>query len=80
VKAKKERVHADLLDAASLEGLYEGYEREGATGQKNKALLGLLLFQGLKREELPRLTPSHLDLEKGEQWSQVGRGKRSRSA
>ena len=49
----------------NLEDLYEVYNESGATGKRNKVILGILIYQGTKRIELERMRMEDLDLENG---------------
>ncbi|MXV15618.1 site-specific integrase [Hufsiella ginkgonis] len=50
---------------ANLENLYERYEIRDERTHRNKVILGLLVYQGLTREELETLRPEHLKLREG---------------
>jgi len=53
------------INYKSLEDLYEVYNESGATGKRNKVILGILIYQGIKRLELERMRLEDLDLENG---------------
>jgi len=53
------------INYKSLEDLYEVYNESGATGKRNKVILGILIYQGIKRLELERMRMEDLDLENG---------------
>lgn len=55
----------DLLSKEELEELYEKYLIKDERAHRNKVILGLLVYQGLKREELEKLRPEHLKLREG---------------
>lgn len=55
----------DLLEKAELEALYQGYQIKDGRTHRNKVILGLLVYQGLTREELETLRPEHLKLREG---------------
>lgn len=55
----------DLLSKEELEALYDNYEIKDERTHRNKVILGLLVYQGLKREELETLRPEHLKLREG---------------
>jgi integrase/recombinase XerD len=65
LKGRKRRLPHDLLEAEQLEQLYQKYPTETIIDQRNKTMLGLLVWQGITTGELARLEPAHLDLEKG---------------
>lgn len=55
----------DLLEKAELEHLYESYEIKDERTHRNKVIIGLLVYQGLTREELETIRPEHLKLREG---------------
>jgi len=55
----------ELLSKEELEELYEKYEIKDERTHRNKVILGLLIYQALKREELETLRPEHLKLREG---------------
>ena len=55
----------DLLNKEELEELYEKYGIKDDRTHRNKTILGLLIYQGLKREELEKLRPENLKLREG---------------
>lgn len=65
VKGARKRIPHDLLEPEKLEKLYAEYEPRWIEGHRNKAILGLLVFQALLATELQRLQLDHLDLETG---------------
>lgn len=52
-----------LLSEEDLLVIYESYEAGGLSGKRNKAMLGMLIWQGIRRNELERLRVSDIDLE-----------------
>ena len=56
----------ELLEREELEELYNRYEIEDGRTHRNKVILGLLIYQGLKREELEKLRPEQLKLREGQ--------------
>lgn len=65
VKGAVRTVPSGLLEKEELDQLYESYAvRDGRT-HRNKTMLGLLVYQGLTREELETLRPEHLKLREG---------------
>jgi len=69
LKGKKKQLKRELLTSSELEEVYEKYEGE------EKLLLGLLINQGLRKEELERIRIEHINLEKGTIY--IGETKRS---
>jgi len=65
LKGRKRRLPHDLLEADELEQLYQEFPTETTIDQRNKTIIGLLVWQGITTGELARLEPSHLNLEKG---------------
>jgi len=53
-----------LLSKERLQFIYENYPSKGLMGKRNKAILGLLIFQGLRVAELSELKPEHINLKK----------------
>lgn len=73
VKGIKRTHLYDLFTGEELDGIYRNYQQTGATGKRNKAILGLMIFQGLRTEELERLVPSDLDLREGKVHLKAGK-------
>jgi len=65
VKGTSRRIPHDLLSNEQLEEIYNNYQSKGISGKRNKAMLGLLIYQCIKPEELAKLEPSHLRLREG---------------
>ena len=57
------KVVSNLLSIEELEQLYPDYSIGGLVGKRNKAMLGMLIWQGLKRSEVLSLGLEDLDLE-----------------
>lgn len=55
----------DLLSGQELEQLYRDYPATGLVGKRNKAMLGLLIYQGLNTGELALLETADLQLAEG---------------
>jgi len=55
----------DLLTRPELEALYENYPINNERTHRNKVMIGLLVFQGLTRDELQTLRAEHLKLREG---------------
>jgi len=56
---REEIVYEDLLN------LYSVYQVGGLVGKRNKVMLGVLIYQGVKRSELEKLKESDVDMERG---------------
>lgn len=65
VRGARKRIPHDLLEEKKLRKLYAEYQPRWGEGWRNKAILGLWVFQGLLATELERLELDHLDLESG---------------
>ena len=65
LKGRKRSVPHDLLDRETLDQLNENYHVTDERTQRNKVILGLLVYQGLTTEELHKLEPGHLKLKAG---------------
>ena len=59
LKGTRKKILHDYLEKQELENLYENYQG------KEKAMLGLMIYQGLKAAELERVEALHFDLKKG---------------
>ena len=75
---KKQRLYPPL-NRAELEGLYQSWQGEEPTTQRNRAITGLLVYQGLHTSELPRLEMNHLDLRQGTLHVPAGRRTNART-
>lgn len=58
----------DILDFEELENLYYSYETDNADyiRKRNKIILGLLIYQGLKTQEIYSLQVENIKLQKGQ--------------
>ncbi len=65
IRGERRRLPHDLLMRDQLDVLYQGYPTGTPTRQRNKAMLGLLVYQGLRVRELARLEVDDVDLEGG---------------
>jgi integrase/recombinase XerD len=65
LKGQKRRLPHDLLELEELEVLYNEAPTKTTIEIRNKAMVGLLVHQGITTGELARLEPAHLDLEQG---------------
>lgn len=76
IKGHIQRLPNDLLSQEYLHHIYENYQLESPTGVRNKCMLGLLIYQGLHREELIKIEPEDIDLKKGTVYIKQGQGNR----
>lgn len=65
VKNKGERIPSNLLTGEELTELYENYPVVDLRTQRNKVMVGLLVYQGVTRQELERLEVIHVKLTTG---------------
>ena len=65
LKGTKRQIPADLLEEKELDELYGNYPTYTDREKRNKAILGLLINQAPTTEELHKLEPKHLLLDKG---------------
>jgi len=72
------KIPSNIIGFAELEKLYDNYKTETLRTKRNKVILGLLIYQGITTEELHRLEPNHLELEKGKIYIPGNRRKNSR--
>jgi integrase/recombinase XerD len=59
------RLPHDLARYDELTALYENYSVNDIRDQRNKVILGLLIFQAVTIEELEMLEPDHINLREG---------------
>lgn len=65
VRGIAKRLPHDLAEYEELVKLYESYPVKDARDQRNKVILGLLVFQALTIEELETLAADHINLREG---------------
>ena len=65
IKNIKRKVLYHILEAHVLHQLYNEYPDKSLRDQRNKVVLGLLVYQGLKVDEIAKLEMSHVDLREG---------------
>ena len=54
-----------IFKPEELHNIYASYEDASPKGKRNKIMLGLLVYQGVKTDELDKLEVSHVKLEEG---------------
>lgn len=86
VKGVKRIVHYNLLEADELEDLYYSFETENIkdpyhrlTAKRNRVIVGLMVYQGLKTTELIKLETNDLELYKGKVYIKSGRKSNART-
>jgi len=65
VRGIARRLPHDLAEYDELVNLYESYPVKDIRDQRNKVILGLLIFQALTIEELETVTSDHINLREG---------------
>jgi site-specific recombinase XerD len=67
IKGTVKTIVSNLLTADELEDLYYSYEtkNQDVAKKRNKIMIGLLVYQGLKVNELEQLKEEHIELYKG---------------
>lgn len=78
LRGERKRLPPGILDFNDLEKLYSNYDTGTLRGKRNKAIFGLLAYQGLATGELGRLRPDHLKLDEGKIYIQGNRKKSGR--
>ncbi len=66
IKGIKRKQLYHILEPHELNALYNNYPTRNLSTRRNKVMLGLLVYQGLKVEDLARLETSHVQLREGE--------------
>jgi len=77
VKGVKRKVLYHILEAHELHQLYNQYPAESLKDRRNRVMLGLLVYQGIRTEELAKLEVKDINLREGKIY--VPGGKRSNS-
>jgi len=65
IKGVKRKTLYHILEPHELNQLYNSYKEESLAGKRNKVMLGLLIYQGLKTEELAKLEVTDIKLREG---------------
>ena len=65
IKNKQHTVPSNLLTIEELTAIYENYQITDLRSQRNKVIIGLLIYQALTREELEKLELTHIKLTTG---------------
>jgi integrase/recombinase XerD len=65
IKNKSHTVPSNLLTPEELTAIYENYQITDLRSQRNKVIIGLLVFQALIREEIEKLEITHIKLSAG---------------
>jgi len=73
------RLPDEMLTREQQEQLYNDYKGKGIVGKRNKVIIGLFVYQGVRRIELTRLECNHLELREGKINIPGGRWSNSRT-
>jgi len=65
IKGIIKRQPHDLLEWEDLEHLYKNYPTSNITGKRNKAIIGMMIYQGLNSGEVASLELNDVNLEEG---------------
>jgi len=65
LKGSRDRLPSNIIAFNELEEIYGSYPTENNRQKRNKAMLGLLVYQGLTTEELGQLREEYLKLKQG---------------
>lgn len=72
IKGERRTINYNLLESDELEDLYYSYQTErikdayhSLTAKRNKVIVGLIVYQGLRTTDLSNLKLEHLQLSKG---------------
>ena len=65
IKGVKRKVLYHILETHELHGLYNRYPSETLRDRRNKVMLGLLVYQGLKTDEVAKLEVRNINLREG---------------
>ena len=64
-KSKEVRLPSNLFTEEALDNIYRETTIQTLIQRRDKVMLGLVIYQALKREEINRLTVHHIDIDKG---------------
>lgn len=65
IQGVKRKVLYHIFEPQELHQIYNAQKSESLADRRNKVMLGLLVYQGLKTEELRRLETNHIKLREG---------------
>jgi integrase/recombinase XerD len=65
IKNKQHTLPSNLLTIEELTAIYDNYQVTDLRSQRNKVIIGLLVYQGVTREELEKLEVTHIKLNAG---------------
>ena len=64
LKGRKRTIPANLIEEKDLQELYKNYPDTDFISKRNKVITGLFIYQAITREEIEKLKPEHLLLNK----------------
>lgn len=79
LKGRKRTIPANLIEEKDLQNLYENYPDTDFISKRNKVIIGLFVYQAISREELEKLKPEHLLLNKAKVIIPPGRNTNQRT-
>lgn len=79
IQGMSRKIPHELLDAEELQQLYESYQTTDDRTNRNKVILGLLIYQAITTEELKQLEASHLKLRDGKIYIPGSENRNSRT-
>ena len=79
LKGVHRKAISGVIGFKELETLYRSIEPNNNRGKRNRAILGLLVYQGITTEELQQLEPCHLKLKEGKIYIPGNRRRNSRT-
>lgn len=65
IRGVKHQLKKESICMEDLCSLYEMYDLGGLVGKRNKVILGILVYQGIKKSELEKLKLDDIDMERG---------------
>lgn len=78
IKGISRRLPHDLLNEEQLQDIYENCPTKGVVGKRNKVILGMMVYQGLKTEEVGNIKAEDIQLKKGKIYIAGGRRSNNR--
>ena len=65
LRGVRKKMPSDILTMEKMEEIYQNYSTETNRQKRNKIMLGLFIYQAITTEELHKLRPEYINLEKG---------------
>lgn len=79
LKGERRNLQHYFIDFEELEALYAAYSAYDDRTKRNKAILGLLIYQGVTTRELHRLEEKHIQLREGKVYIMGSRNSKNRT-